>query len=110
MSLFIRNKNFNVYDNSNKNEIDIIKKQNKNVLTNQNYLIQTKTNEFYSVNNRFDFDWEILAKLVRSGYTPLEIPVNYVSRSFSEGKKIRLFRDPLTWVFALIKYRFIKLN
>ena len=60
--------------------------------------------------NRFDFDWEILAKLVRSGYTPLEIPVNYVSRSFSEGKKIRLFRDPLTWVFALIKYRFIKLN
>ena len=60
--------------------------------------------------NRFDFDWEILAKLVRSGYTPLEIPVNYKSRSFSEGKKIRFFRDPLTWVWALIKYRFIKIS
>ena len=60
--------------------------------------------------NRFDFDWEILAKLVRSGYTPLEIPVNYKSRSFSEGKKIRFFRDPLTWIWALIKYRFIKIT
>ena len=60
--------------------------------------------------NRFNFDLELLAKLVRKGYTPLEIPINYKSRSFSEGKKIRFFRDPLTWIWALIKYRFVKIT
>jgi hypothetical protein len=56
--------------------------------------------------NRFDFDWELLIKLVRKGYAPLEIPVNYRSRSFKEGKKIRMFRDPLTWLRAWAKARF----
>jgi hypothetical protein len=59
--------------------------------------------------NRFDFDWEILGKLIRLGYSPLEVPVSYDSRSFGEGKKIRPFRDPPTWVAACIKYRFQKL-
>ena len=39
--------------------------------------------------NRFDFDFELLGKLIRAGYSPLEIPVSYQSRSFDEGKKIR---------------------
>ena len=56
--------------------------------------------------NRFDLDWEIVAKLVRKGYKPLEIPINYKSRSFSEGKKITFFRDPITWFVAIVKYRF----
>ena len=56
--------------------------------------------------NRFDFDWELLIKLVRRGYVPVEIPVSYHSRSFSEGKKVSMFRDPLTWMVALAKYRF----
>lgn len=56
--------------------------------------------------NRFDFDWELVGKLVRAGHRPLEIPVNYTSRSFSEGKKVSFFRDPLTWVWACFKYRF----
>jgi len=55
--------------------------------------------------NRFDFDWELLIKFIRKGYRPLEIPVNYRSRSFKEGKKVSLFRDPLTWMWALVKYR-----
>lgn len=55
--------------------------------------------------NRFDFDWEIVIKLLRKGYLPLELPVNYSSRSFSEGKKVTVFRDPLTWLRALVKYR-----
>jgi len=59
--------------------------------------------------DRFDFDWELLMKLVRKGYTPIEIPITYHSRSFAEGKKIRMWRDPLTWLKALIKYRFIKI-
>ncbi|MEO5959313.1 MAG: glycosyltransferase family 2 protein, partial [Opitutaceae bacterium] len=56
--------------------------------------------------NRFDFDWELLIKLVRKGYRPIEIPISYKSRSFKEGKKISMFRDPLTWIWALLKYRF----
>jgi glycosyltransferase involved in cell wall biosynthesis len=59
--------------------------------------------------NRFDFDWELLIKLVRRGYRPIEIPVSYRSRSFSEGKKVSMVRDPLTWMYALAKYRFQRL-
>ncbi|HEX5000064.1 MAG TPA: hypothetical protein VFY29_17725, partial [Terriglobia bacterium] len=55
--------------------------------------------------NRFDFDYELLIKLVRKGYRPIEIPVNYRSRSFKEGKKVSMWRDPITWVRALIKLR-----
>jgi SAM-dependent methyltransferase len=56
--------------------------------------------------NRFDFDFELVIKLIRKGYKPVEIPINYRSRSFKEGKKVRVFRDPLTWIWALVKYRF----
>jgi hypothetical protein len=55
--------------------------------------------------NRFDFDYEIVIKLLRKGYRPLELPVNYQSRSMAEGKKVTVFRDPITWVRALFKFR-----
>jgi hypothetical protein len=58
--------------------------------------------------NRFDFDHELVIKLVRKGYRPLEVPVNYRSRSFREGKKVRLFRDPLTWLWVDLKLRFTR--
>lgn len=51
--------------------------------------------------NRFDFDFELVIKMLRKGYVPLEIPVNYRSRSFHEGKKVSFFRDPLTWLRVL---------
>ena len=56
--------------------------------------------------DRFDFDWELLIKLVRKGYRPFEIPVAYRSRSFKAGKKVSMIRDPITWMVALAKYRF----
>jgi glycosyltransferase involved in cell wall biosynthesis/SAM-dependent methyltransferase len=56
--------------------------------------------------NRFDFDWELVGKLVRAGHRPIEIPVSYSSRSFAEGKKVSFFRDPLTWFWACVKFRF----
>jgi SAM-dependent methyltransferase len=58
---------------------------------------------------RFDFDFELLIKLVRKGYKPIEIPVNYRSRSFMEGKKVNVFRDPWTWLWAIVKFRFQKI-
>jgi hypothetical protein len=61
------------------------------------------------VSNRFDFDWELLGKLVRRGYTPTEIGITYVSRSFEDGKKVRFIRDPLTWFVACARFRFAKI-
>jgi glycosyltransferase involved in cell wall biosynthesis len=60
--------------------------------------------------DRFDFDFELLGKLIRSGFIPLEIPVSYTSRGFEQGKKIRIFRDPWTWVAAILKCRFTSLG
>jgi glycosyltransferase involved in cell wall biosynthesis len=56
--------------------------------------------------DRFDFDFELTGKLIRAGFMPLEVPVAYKSRGFDEGKKIRILRDPVTWVTAILKSRF----
>jgi 2-polyprenyl-3-methyl-5-hydroxy-6-metoxy-1,4-benzoquinol methylase/glycosyltransferase involved in cell wall biosynthesis len=60
--------------------------------------------------NRFDFDYELLIKLIRKGYRPLELPVNYRSRSYKEGKKVRLIRDPLSWLGTLAWLRCVKID
>ncbi len=60
--------------------------------------------------NRFDFDYELLVKLIRKGYQPIELPVNYRSRSFKQGKKVSMFRDPLNWLQALLKLRFATID
>jgi hypothetical protein len=59
--------------------------------------------------NRFDFDFEIVIKLLRKGYRPIELPVNYRARSPAEGKKVSMFRDPITWLRALLKFRWGRL-
>ncbi len=61
------------------------------------------------VEDGFAFDVELVAKLIRSGHEPCEIPVSYKSRGFSEGKKIRFFRDGYALPIALIQHRFSKL-
>jgi glycosyltransferase involved in cell wall biosynthesis len=60
--------------------------------------------------NRFDFDFELLIKLIRKGYRPAELPVNYRSRSYQEGKKVSMFRDPLSWLGALVWLRWVKID
>jgi glycosyltransferase involved in cell wall biosynthesis len=55
--------------------------------------------------DRFDFDWELVAKLIRCGHKPIEVPVTYTSRDFKSGKKVRMWRDPLTWIVACAKFR-----
>ena len=55
--------------------------------------------------DRFDFDWELVGKLIRCGHRPIEVPVTYTSRDFSSGKKVRMWRDPLTWIVACAKFR-----
>ncbi|MFH1724581.1 MAG: glycosyltransferase family 2 protein [Elusimicrobiota bacterium] len=53
----------------------------------------------------FDLDWEIVAKLVRRGHVPVEVPVNYVSRSVADGKKIRFWRDGFLVLRAILRFR-----
>ena len=60
--------------------------------------------------NRFDFDYELLIKLLRKGYQPIELPVNYRSRSFKEGKKVSLFGDPVSWVKVCLKLRCTRID
>jgi glycosyltransferase involved in cell wall biosynthesis len=55
--------------------------------------------------NYFNFDYELLLKVVRKGYTPVEVPVNYRSRSHAEGKKIRMWRDAPLGLWMITKLR-----
>lgn len=55
--------------------------------------------------NRFDFEPEITAKLLKRKYRIKEIPISYNCRSFKEGKKITL-KDGIKAMFILIKYKF----
>jgi glycosyltransferase involved in cell wall biosynthesis len=60
--------------------------------------------------NRFDFDFELLGRLIRAGFSPIEVPVSYRSRGFNEGKKIRVFRDPPSWLLEILRCRFARVN
>ena len=40
------------------------------------------------VSNRFDFEPEITAKVLRQGYRIYEVPISYHGRTYEEGKKI----------------------
>ena len=56
--------------------------------------------------NRFDFEPEITAKILRKGYKIYEVPISFVGRKFEEGKKIT-WRDGVKAAYYLIKYRFV---
>lgn len=56
--------------------------------------------------DRFDFDFELVCKLIRRGHIPVEVPINYRARGYSEGKKVRFFRDPVTWLRTIVSSRF----
>lgn len=54
----------------------------------------------------FNLDIELVCKIVKGGYSPMEVPVNYVSRGFEEGKKISFFTDAFPSYWAFFKFRF----
>jgi len=55
--------------------------------------------------NDFGIEAEITAKIRKLGYRIKEVPINYFSRDFREGKKIT-WKDGLKALFYLIKFRF----
>ena len=52
------------------------------------------------------FDPEITAQILKLGYRIYEVPIAYTGREFEEGKKIG-WRDGLTVLWTLLKYRFL---
>jgi glycosyltransferase involved in cell wall biosynthesis len=56
--------------------------------------------------NRFDFEPEFTAKILKRNVRVYEVPISFNPREYSEGKKIGL-RDAFEAVWALFKYRLI---
>ncbi len=54
---------------------------------------------------RFDFEPEVTAKLLKRGQRIVELPISYAARTEQEGKKIS-WRDGLPALWSLIRYRF----
>ena len=57
--------------------------------------------------DRFEFEPEITAKVLRRGHRIYEVPISYAGREPDEGKKIT-WRDGLGAFKTLIKYRFAR--
>jgi glycosyltransferase involved in cell wall biosynthesis len=55
--------------------------------------------------DRFDFEPEITAKVLKRGYKIYEVPIYYAGRDYSEGKKIT-WRDGFAALGSLLRYRF----
>jgi glycosyltransferase involved in cell wall biosynthesis len=59
------------------------------------------------VSDRFDFEPEITAKLLRRGFRIYEVPISYAGREPDEGKKIT-WRDGFGALRALVRFRFTR--
>jgi glycosyltransferase involved in cell wall biosynthesis len=55
--------------------------------------------------NRFEFEPEVTAKILKRNYKLYEMPISYHGRGFEEGKKIT-WRDGITALGCLLWYRF----
>ena len=53
----------------------------------------------------FSIEIELLAKYLKYNKSIVEVPINYVGRSYAEGKKIKL-SDGIFYILNIIKYRF----
>ena len=54
---------------------------------------------------RFNFEPEITAKLLKRNLRIYEVPISFNPREYSEGKKIKM-KDAFEAIWALVKYRF----
>jgi glycosyltransferase involved in cell wall biosynthesis len=54
--------------------------------------------------NRFDFEPEVTAKVLRAGYRIYEVPISYAGREVSEGKKIT-WKDGVVALWTLARCR-----
>src|SRR5829696_10044315 len=57
--------------------------------------------------DRWGFDPEITAKIMRMGHRIYEVPISYTGREHWEGKKIVAWRDGPRVLMTLLRYRFL---
>ena len=55
---------------------------------------------------RFDVEPELTVKMLKKGEQIYEVPISYMGRKFTEGKKLT-WRDGVVALWTLIKYRFV---
>ncbi|HET7098896.1 MAG TPA: glycosyltransferase family 2 protein [Patescibacteria group bacterium] len=55
--------------------------------------------------NRFEFEPEITAKILKAGHKIHEVSINVIPRGYDDGKKIT-WRDGFIAIWTLVKYRF----
>lgn len=56
--------------------------------------------------NRFEFCPELTAKVAQLGYSITEVPIDYVPRTYADGKKIN-WVDGVSGLLTLLKYRLV---
>jgi glycosyltransferase involved in cell wall biosynthesis len=56
--------------------------------------------------NGFEYDNELICKILRKRYKIVEVPIDYQPRSYESGKKIT-WRHGVRMLWAILKYRFI---
>ncbi len=56
--------------------------------------------------NRFEFEPEVTAKVLKRGCRLFEVPISYYGRNANEGKKIT-WKDGFGALWTLMKYRFV---
>ncbi|MSU74414.1 glycosyltransferase family 2 protein [Candidatus Kaiserbacteria bacterium] len=56
--------------------------------------------------NNFDFDNELVCKLLKRGVRMIDVPIHYYPRNYAEGKKIT-WRHGFMILWTIFKYRFI---
>jgi len=56
---------------------------------------------------RWGFDPEVTAKILRMGHRIYEVPISYAGREHWEGKKIVAWRDGPRVLLTLLRYRFL---
>ena len=56
--------------------------------------------------DNFDFDNELVCKLLKRGVRTFDVPIRYYPRDYAEGKKIN-WRHGFLILWTIIKYRFI---
>ena len=59
--------------------------------------------------NGFEFDNELICKVLRKGARLKEVPIHYHPRSYADGKKIT-WRHGLIMLWTILKWRFLSLE
>lgn len=55
--------------------------------------------------NGFEYDNELICKLLRRGHRIAEVPIKYRPRTYEEGKKIK-WQDGVRMIWTIVKWRF----